>query len=712
MKFKHLVIFCIIFCFCSMNLFANSKGTGTGKMFAKASMNFNKSNFHLKNIKSLLRQLASTGNLDTTTIIKFLHKTEKMTVIAPEESEKIAKHLLDLSIKANYNSGIMSASMLVGRLYQQKGNYSSSKTMAKRVIKLASKLGDSFMLRSANILLGNTYFAQNDYDQSLQYYFKAIKSSKVELTPSIPIAAAYINIASIMNWRGDHKTSLSYSKRALKMVQNLRARIYLPSALISVANSYHYLNNLDSAEFYLVRARVSASGIKDISNYNIASYNLASLYSGNNQPEKAIEIFEQQIASNPSPYYYSSLAPLLASCYIQTGKYNIAQGILDKALAIADTHDLIEDETYIYDAYCDLFTAKKQFDKALEYYKLHTNLCDSLNDSETKSAIDELNIKYETGRKELQIKQLHKDRQYSQDVALFAIIICSLMFISIFAVIFMLQKRSKYITQLTKINETLQATTIELEKANKDKNTILGVATHDLKNPLHCITLSTYLLKSQLKNLSESKISDVIANIENSSTRINNIISDLLMVHSLDNSAQFEIKQFNPIAVIESAVQVFNPQILQKDITLKYELPKEPITIRYAEQAFLEIFDNLLSNAIKFSPKFTQVTVIARLLEDGSFYVAVHDSGPGITKEDEKEIFGKFKQLSAKPTDGENSTGLGLSIAKELADKMHSELYFKPGIALGTEFYLIISKDNVILPEKTYLSAENSIYQQ
>lgn len=184
------------------------------------------------------------------------------------------------------------------------------------------------------------------------------------------------------------------------------------------------------------------------------------------------------------------------------------------------------------------------------------------------------------------------------------------------------------------------------------------------------------------------------------------------MVHSLDNSAQFEVKQFNPIAVIESAVQVFNPQILQKDITLKYELPKEPITIRYAEQAFLEIFDNLLSNAIKFSPKFTQVTVIARLLEDGSFYVAVHDSGPGITKEDEKEIFGKFKQLSAKPTDGENSTGLGLSIAKELADKMHSELYFKPGIALGTEFYLIISKDNVILPEKTYLSAENSIYQQ
>ena len=116
MKFKHLVIFCIIFCFCCMNLFANSKNNGTGKMLAKASMNFNKSNFYLKNIKSHFRQLASTGNLDTTTIIKFLHKTEKMTVIAPEESEKIAKHLLDLSIKANYNSGIMSASMLVGRL--------------------------------------------------------------------------------------------------------------------------------------------------------------------------------------------------------------------------------------------------------------------------------------------------------------------------------------------------------------------------------------------------------------------------------------------------------------------------------------------------------------------------------------------------------------------------------------------------------------------
>jgi signal transduction histidine kinase len=106
------------------------------------------------------------------------------------------------------------------------------------------------------------------------------------------------------------------------------------------------------------------------------------------------------------------------------------------------------------------------------------------------------------------------------------------------------------------------------------------------------------------------------------------------------------------------------------------------------EERLGEVIENLVSNAIKYSPFWLKIGVSAR--RDGPrAVVAVSDSGPGLTSLDKEKIFGRFQRLSARPTGGESSTGLGLAIAQQLAELMGGELLAaSDGPGTGSSFTL------------------------
>jgi signal transduction histidine kinase len=113
--------------------------------------------------------------------------------------------------------------------------------------------------------------------------------------------------------------------------------------------------------------------------------------------------------------------------------------------------------------------------------------------------------------------------------------------------------------------------------------------------------------------------------------------------------------------------------------------------------AVSQVFENLLSNALKFSPSGTTVTLVARYSEDnstccgdgsspGCIRVEVRDEGPGLDAEDMAKLFGKFARLSAQPTGGEHSTGLGLSIVKRLVEGMQGRIWCESEREKGAVF--------------------------
>lgn len=101
--------------------------------------------------------------------------------------------------------------------------------------------------------------------------------------------------------------------------------------------------------------------------------------------------------------------------------------------------------------------------------------------------------------------------------------------------------------------------------------------------------------------------------------------------------------------------------------------------------AMTQVIDNLVSNAIKYSPKGKSIQI--RLLhETDSVRIEVQDEGPGLSEVDQKKLFGKFARLSAKPTGGEQSTGLGLSIVKRMAETMHGQIRCRSTLGQGATF--------------------------
>ena len=100
--------------------------------------------------------------------------------------------------------------------------------------------------------------------------------------------------------------------------------------------------------------------------------------------------------------------------------------------------------------------------------------------------------------------------------------------------------------------------------------------------------------------------------------------------------------------------------------------------------------DNLISNAIKFTPSGRRIYLDLANGGDGAVF-SIRDEGPGISKEDQKKMFRKFQRLSAKPTGGESSTGLGLSIVKSLVERLDGQIDVESQLGKGTTFRIKLS---------------------
>lgn len=109
----------------------------------------------------------------------------------------------------------------------------------------------------------------------------------------------------------------------------------------------------------------------------------------------------------------------------------------------------------------------------------------------------------------------------------------------------------------------------------------------------------------------------------------------------------------------------------------------------------IQVLENLVSNAIKFSERGSEVILHVKS-HDARTYVVVEDQGPGISKEDQKKLFGRFQKLSAQPTEGEASIGLGLSIVKKYIESMDGEIHCESELGVGTKFIISFdSKDHL-----------------
>lgn len=231
--------------------------------------------------------------------------------------------------------------------------------------------------------------------------------------------------------------------------------------------------------------------------------------------------------------------------------------------------------------------------------------------------------------------------------------------------------------------ERLETSNEELVALNAEKSEFLGIAAHDLKNPLTSIINNAEMLALT----GDAKdIPVVCEGIISASSRMRGLIIDLLDANAIEEGRYTSrVERCDLGALVSESVAYNSTNATQKRIRLEPLISASVAYARADRAAAFQILDNIVSNAVKYSPPGTSVR-IAVLADGDRVGVAVTDEGPGLSVQDQKKLFRKYTRLSTKPTGGESSTGLGLSIVKRLAEAMSGTVECRSAPGAGSTF--------------------------
>lgn len=227
----------------------------------------------------------------------------------------------------------------------------------------------------------------------------------------------------------------------------------------------------------------------------------------------------------------------------------------------------------------------------------------------------------------------------------------------------------------------------QLSRANASKNKFLGMAAHDLRNPLSSIRgLAEFMLDGTVGPLSTDQL-ELLNLIHQASQGMVTLVNDLLDVATIESGElKLELAPAVLLEVIEKSVTLSAMESARKRTHIVFaeraELP--PLTMDAAK--IRQVVDNLLSNAVKYSPPGSTIQINLRTSAAGEQIISVHDQGPGIPEDERDKLFKDFGRLSAKPTGGEKSTGLGLAICRKIVEAHHGTIIAENLPAGGCEF--------------------------
>jgi len=253
---------------------------------------------------------------------------------------------------------------------------------------------------------------------------------------------------------------------------------------------------------------------------------------------------------------------------------------------------------------------------------------------------------------------------------------------SIFAIVglLMLNLKEKY-NKITELNA-------ELTNLNIEKNKLLGMASHDLRNPISSIySFSEYLTADHSPKLS-SEVSQVINYIKDLSKNSLDLLSKLLDLARIETgTVELTLKPHNYIQFVRDCIDINQILANEKEINIRLETPEQSIIFNYDEMHLKEVLDNLLSNAIKFSYPGNEILVRISVAGNNKIKTEVIDKGRGIPADEHNKLFKYFQKTSTLPTNGESSTGLGLAITKKIITEHNGHISVVSEAGKGSNFY-------------------------
>lgn len=599
---------------------------------------------------------------------------------------------------------------------------------AQKALGIAKKIHHDSLIGTAHRFMSVAYRNTGEYAKAAENAFIALSYDE-KRQDSLSIGHSLNTIAGILRFQHSTIKSEEFARKALLIAERLNDKRLQAYAHLNIAEAQHEIASYSAALMHAQKALVVWEELKQPNYIAVAKSVIGRELAALGKIQEGERLIEQSLTIFEEHQQYHDVALTLN----RLARFKLEKGALQEAelhalqayqLAQRIHSQLHEQESANILAQC--YEKEGKYREALQLNKKYQQLHDSLFKESATRNVQLLEIEYDTRSKEQQIELLRDQEQLSMFSR--AILVAGILVVLMITALLYVRYRQSSDTirvtssraeRLADLNDELRLAQIEAEEQNQhlrlaqmeiqdqnlrlaelnnEKNMILGMVSHDLKNPIVALQgLSEMMLVEKLNEEQNQEFAQII---NQTSNRMFTLVRTFLDFARMEDGRMRLLPiQFDLNSVVTMIVEEYRRAAEAKSITLHFSPHFEPLFVFADEIAAKQVLDNIISNAVKYTPQGKNVAVrilpiqtlpqgmvlmredIERL-DDLEFAattthirVEVMDEGPGFTNEDKAKLFGKFARLSAQPTGGESSTGLGLAIAKKLIELMNGRIW-------------------------------------
>lgn len=601
--------------------------------------------------------------------------------------------------------------------YSPLRNYDSALAYADGSLKLLENSGLTGPMAREYALAysqkGEIFIDRKIYDKAFYCYSRSRFIAEGIHDPRL-MAKYNSTLGLVSYWQGKVPDAIDYYKRALAGIRNVDNSPgnyhQMQGYLDDLGIFYTKLGMPDSALAYLKEAEGYIISNKDQYSVDrkfpeialgVVYGNEAQALQAKGDYPGAESLFRKAIDINSKPGYDNNTAVLtqlrMAWFYIGWKKPEPALALLNEVSKVLpenddDTRLLWTETRWRYDS---AYGSPPEADHSQIAYLKYKDYVGNKNRDVQQVKVDEALDRLE---KEYVIKLLQKDNDLEK-VYLAASVIFGILLGTIGLMILRNLRRTKRtVKTLRDLNEGIKGYGLELKRLlaeleikNKQKDRILRIVVHDLRNPVSGINTISNLLANRypddgqyrhLMNLIRTACSDSLE-----------LIGEILSVTDTQQQTVLEKKSVRIDTLVMESVDLMRFNALEKQQHITVLPLNRPVSVMVDPEKIRRVINNLISNAIKFSAAGKEITVLVTEKET-FFQIAVQDRGIGIAEKDRDKVFDMFTVVRKSGTGGEKSFGLGLSICLQIMEAHEGNIWFESEPGVGTTFFIGLKKDS------------------
>ncbi len=598
--------------------------------------------------------------------------------------------------KARTEPDKLHALFTVVNLQRRRGDFVAGLGGARDGLARARKLGDMRLEIDFLYLLGRLYWNLTDYPHSLENHLAELQLAQ-KLGDAAVLARTHGGLGLTYQRFGRNDDALQHFNLGLDFAVKAGDGRIRASILNSLGNYYFSVGNDDQAaliheEVLKIRERFgNRRAIAD------SLTNLGMIADARGDPTRALDYLQRALATYEILKYRRYIANShrrLALVLRKAGRTDEALSHLKTALEIADGLGSAEVLADLYQQFALTYEARGDLAAALDYQRKLAAATEQMRGDQDRERMSELRARYEAEQRDLEIALLKRDQELqnaeirhrrTQNVALGSGLVGGLLLLG--AIIMLQRSRLRTERRMRTVTEDARE---RAEVAERLKSRLLQIASHDLKVPLTALNATAGLIGRTPGDA--VAVRQLAGDIQADTARMRNLVRDFLDAAAMeDGNLQLRAAEHDLIAVARSAVESLESVATAKGQRLVLVPALAPLPrVRADGDRLRQVFDNLIGNALKFTPPGGDIKVGFGEAA-GWVYAEVQDSGPGLGPADFAKIFSPYQKLSAQPTSkGEDSTGLGLFIARELLTLQGGRLEVQSQPGSGAVFRVLL----------------------